>query len=122
MAERQPKEKGVTGVDLLREYGSGDLNDELGTTISRVIQAIREDAINRGKGSTSKGNITLKLNLEGECLSGVAVAMGVTYDINFKEPKPIRAQEVYFIKGDRLVRENPSQGKLDFERELEKGQ
>lgn len=121
MAERQPKEKGVTGTDLLREYGCGDLNDELGKTISRVIVAIREDAVNRGKDSNSKGAVTLKLSFKGQVLNSGAVSMGVDYDLNFKEPKPVRSNEVYFIKGDRLVRDNPVQGKLDFERELEKG-
>jgi hypothetical protein len=121
VADKQPREKGVTGTDLLREYGCGDLNDELGKTISRVIVAIREDAQARGKDSSSKGSITLKLNFKGECLNSGAVGMGVEYDLNFKEPKPVRSKEVFFIKGDRLVRENPAQGKLDFERELEKG-
>lgn len=121
MAERQQKEKGVTGIDLLREYGCGDLNDELGKTISRVIGSIREDANARGKDSSSKGSVTLKLSFEGEALNNGSVGMSVHYDLNFKEPKPVRSKEVYFIKGDRLVRENPAQGKLDFERELEKG-
>lgn len=121
MAERQPKEKGVTGTDLLREYGAGDLNDELGKVISRVIVSLREDAMARGKDATSKGAVTLKLSFEAESLNNGAVGVSVNYDLNFKEPKPQRSKEVYFIRGDRLVRDNPSQGKLDFERELEKG-
>jgi hypothetical protein len=119
--ERQVKEKGVTGVDLLREFGFGDLNNELANKLSRVIELIREDAMNRGKGCTSKGAITLKINLAGECLSGAAVTMAVDYDIGVREPKPVRTKEVYFVKGDRLVRENPTQERLNFERELERG-
>jgi hypothetical protein len=121
VSERRQQEKGVTGIDLLREYGCGDLNEEFNKTISRVITSIREDALARGKNSNSKGSVTLKVSFNGQCLNGAAVAMGVDYDIGFKEPKPVRSKEAYFIKGDRLVRENPSQGKLDFERELEKG-
>ncbi len=120
MSER-PKEKGVTGTDLLREFGCGDLNDELGKTISRVIVAIREDAVNRGKDSSSKGVVSLKLGFTGATLNSGAVTMSVDYDLTFKEPKPMRSKEVYFVKGDRLVRDNPVQGKLDFERDLEKG-
>jgi len=121
MQERRPQEKGVTGVDLLREFGFGDLNNELGTKISRIVEAIREDAMARGKGTTSKGAITLKVNFAGECVSSGAVAMSVDYDIGFKEPKPMRTKEQYFVKGDRLVRENPVQERLNFDRELEKG-
>jgi hypothetical protein len=118
---KQEREKGVTGVDLLREFGFGDLNNELGTKISRVIEAIREDAMARGKGTTSKGAITLKVNFAGECVASGAVAMSVDYDLGFKEPKPMRTKEQYFVKGGLLVRDNPVQERLNFERELEKG-
>jgi len=97
-------------LHTLALLADGDAQTELTAEWHRLVEEVAEQARSTGK---SKGEITLKVKL---AMDGKGIA-DVAYDVAAKRPKPSRSKSTLWLdKHNRLVNENPRQGKLPLRR------
>lgn len=93
--------------DLVRGIDEGELVNRLNDELTRVVRAVYETDL--------KGSLTLKLDFVPDAESG---RVEIRPDVKAKVPIAPVASTTYFAHPDgRLRKEDPRQGKMDFNRE-----
>lgn len=108
------KEKTFTDADaplqaweLVRDIGKGSLNDEMSDRINQVTQRLLFETIRTQK--AKKGEVIIKLKFDTELNGEDEVLVRTAYEVDRKEPAPVRRHDMFFIDGQgTLRREAPS--------------
>jgi hypothetical protein len=103
---------------FIHGYSDGALDTELSARLEELTTALRTEAANRPD-AVLKGSLTLKLSFTAQQQGKRgSIVVETTYDVQSKIPAPSRPGEMFFIdKSGDLVRDEPRQTKLGFERE-----
>lgn len=88
-----PKKQPFT--DFLELLDSGDANSELSDTFDELKGDLMERV--RATGTASKATLALKLSLEMNAKGQLTI----TYDVDSKRPKAVRAESVFWV-GDAM--------------------
>jgi hypothetical protein len=97
----------IDALEVLSTLNKGRKMFELSVALEQLVHAVRET----GKA----GSVTLKLTMDPANTEGSQVF--VTAELNGKLPRKDEASTLFFTTGkDELVRNNPEQADLPFER------